>query len=669
VSIGSRLKDAVGGSGGSRGQSAAEDVGSEETESDEDVVLEDDEDMDTGSLRRVEVGFENVRMTLRQKKGSGDRVILDGSIRGKAQSGRMLAIMGPSGSGKSTLVQAIAGQIKESSKLTLSGSRFINGEFIAGDSQLPSAFIEQEVNFFPHMTLKETLDFRVELRLGKKLGRKARDDVVASLMEQLGLTKSANTIVGNSKVRGISGGERKRLSIACEMISSPPVIFLDEPTSGLDSYQAAQVVQTLRNLADSGKTVIAVIHQPSQHVFGLFDDLLLISEGKLMYYGAVTKVRGYLEGLGYGCEKEMGTAEHVLECISRVNGGGPDEEASIERIEHLARDAKARASDILIENGRDSLVSAGKKKRKRKHLKTAHYRGASLLRQFKLLLTRAFAEVVRSKGTIIIKIVQQVSIAAIYGGIYKLGNNQGSIMDRIGLLSLIVIGATNMATAGTIRAFPKEKAIVSGELANKLYSTLPYFMAKAISEIPLIGFFQGIFGVIIYPLTGLQKSKFKNFLALTTLHTIVAEAGGLLIGALSPSSDVALALFPAVIVLNIIFDGKNISEENIPRFLRWLPKISLVRWGFEGLAVNDFEGLTFETSGPPRGPVAKTGMQALERFGLGSRTVQDVMLAQRNIILGCWFLSWLGLSLTKQKYQVMGDPSKVRLDSKNGTSR
>lgn len=143
-----------------------------------------------------------------------------------------LAIMGPSGSGKSTLVHALAGRIKENKRLGLSGSRYINDEPVAGDSQLPSAFIEQEVNFFPHMTVKETLDFRVELRLGKKLGRSARDDVVKELMDQLGLTKSANTIVGNSKIRGLSGGERKRLSIACEMISSPPVIFLDEPTSG-----------------------------------------------------------------------------------------------------------------------------------------------------------------------------------------------------------------------------------------------------------------------------------------------------------------------------------------------------------------------------------------------------------------------------------------------------
>ena len=134
-------------------------------------------------------------------------------------------------SGKTTLLHAIAGKVKEDKKISLYGKRYINNLQFSGDSQLPSAFIEQEVKFFPHMTVKETLDFQVELKMGSVLKtQEARDKRVSELMDQLGLNKSANTIVGNAKVRGLSGGERKRLSIACEMISSPALIFLDEPT-------------------------------------------------------------------------------------------------------------------------------------------------------------------------------------------------------------------------------------------------------------------------------------------------------------------------------------------------------------------------------------------------------------------------------------------------------
>ena len=506
-------------------------------------------------------------MVLKQKKkGKSDRVILDGSIRGVAKPGRMLAIMGPSGSGKSTLLHAIAGKIKGDKKISLSGKRYINNVQLTGDSQIPSAFIEQEVNFFPHMTVRETLDFQVELKMGAILkAKKERDDLVADLMDQLGLTKSANTIVGNLKIRGLSGGERKRLSIACEMISSPPLIFLDEPTSGLDSFQAAQVVETLRKLADKGKTIVSVIHQPSQHVFQLFDDLLLLAEpGRLMYFGEVSNTRQYMTDLGYGCESEVGTAEHVLECVSKVAGGDAEaERLSNERIEHIATAGAKHARELVVFGEKEDDGEVEKEGTKTmKHIvnRASAHPGTNIFRQFMLLMGRSVQEILRGKVAIFIKVMQQVSLGVIYGGIYTLGNDQASIMDRYGLLSLIVIGATNMAMAGTIRSFPKEKAIVSGELAANMYRTFPYFISKAISEIPLIGICNAIFSALIYPLVKLQSGKFKNFLGLTSLHSIASEAFGLLIGSVSPSSDVALALFPPIIVLNVIFDGKSKSK-------------------------------------------------------------------------------------------------------------
>jgi ABC-type multidrug transport system ATPase subunit len=276
-------------------------------------IVEDELKIEGGNVvgtEPIDLAFEGLTLKLETKSGEV-RTLLDG-VRGRAQPGRMLAVMGPSGAGKSTLIHALVGRVKDNSKLSLYGRRYINGEPVSGDSLLPAAFIEQDVNFFPHMTVRETLHFRVELKLGSLLSKHARDKMVDGLMDQLGLTKAADTVVGDAKVRGISGGERKRLSIAVEMISSPSVIVLDEPTSGLDSTAATSLVQTLRDLADSGKTVIAVIHQPSQHVFAKFDDLLLVSEGKLMYYGELHGVRSYMESYGHPATAEMGTAGKSL---------------------------------------------------------------------------------------------------------------------------------------------------------------------------------------------------------------------------------------------------------------------------------------------------------------------------------------------------------------------
>lgn len=607
-------------------------------------------------MEKMDLGFNAFQMELKGKKKNHDsRLILDGSIRGRARPGRMLAIMGPSGAGKSSVMHALAGKVKESSRLRLRGVRYINGDAISGESQIPAAFVKQEVSFFPHMTVRETLAFRVELKLGSLISKKAQIERVEELIRELKLEKACETIVGDAKIRGISGGERRRLAIACELISSPSIIFLDEPTSGLDSTAATSLVAALRSLADSGKTIVAVIHQPSQHVFSAFDDLLLVADGRQMYYGEISKARQYMNKNVMNAPADMGTAEHVLNCISGSELPDENPEDATKRIDRLATLAQKQEIDVGV-----SLASTAVKT----YSGDSNQCRANIFVQFKLLLRRAIRENFRSKATLMIKLVQQISLGLIYGTIYHLGDDQASIMDRFGLLSLIAIGGSNMAMASTVRSFPKEKAIVSGELADHLYGTLPYFIGKALSEIPLTVFFNSLFGVLVSKLTGLNGTfqKMKRFLGLVSLHGLAGQSAGLMIGAVSPSQDAALALFPAIMVLNIIFDGKNISEENTPPFLRWLPKVGLIKWGFEGMSLNEFEGLTFDTSGARRGPVAKNGDDALARFGLGGNSISTVVKAQTLMVSFSWLMSYLGLTLTRQKFQRMETPVKANGD-------
>ncbi|VEU37074.1 unnamed protein product [Pseudo-nitzschia multistriata] len=623
----------------------------EQKNTDEGEIIVQDDHIKT--MKKMDLGFRGFRMELKgKKKDQKNRLILDGSIRGRARPGRMLAIMGPSGAGKSSVMHALAGKVNASPKIELEGSRYINGDTITGESQIPAAFVKQEFNFFPHMTVRETLAFRVELKLGSLISKKAQAERVEELINDLSLGRAADTIVGDAKVRGISGGERRRLAIACELVSNPSVIFLDEPTSGLDSTAAATLVTALRKLADSGETVVAVIHQPSQHVFSSFDDLLLVSEGKQMYFGETSKVRDYMDRHVTRASGEMGTAEHVLNCISRSAMPGESAEDVSRRIDKLASLAEEQEIDLGEKSVSDNTVKS--------YRGDSNVRRANIFVQFKLLLRRSLRENFRSKASLIIKFVQQISLGLIYGTIYHLGDDQASIMDRFGLLSLIAIGGSNMAMASTIRSFPKEKAIVSGELGDHMYGTLPYFIGKAISEIPLTAFFNSLFGVLVSSLTGLNNTlqKMKRFLGLVSLHGLAGQSAGLMIGAVAPNQDAALALFPAIMVLNIIFDGKNISEENTPRFLRWLPKVGLIKWGFEGMSLNEFEGLTFNTSGPRRGPVAKNGDDALARFGLGNNSLSTVVKAQTLIISTSWVMSYLGLTLTRQKFQTMEKPDK-----------
>ena len=237
--------------------------------------------------------------------------------------------------------------------------------------------------------------------------------------------------------------------------------------SGLDATAATKLVSTLRNLANAGKTVVAVIHQPSQHVFDKFDDVLLLAEGRLMYYGERHLVRAYMNNQGCRASAEMGTAEHILDCITRDPLGAQEtKEDADARMERIAKKAATKMIDLgkldtkSKDNGQKALQHFGADGRVR----------AGVLTQFRLLLRRSVREVTRGKLVLFVKFIQQVTTAVIYGGIYHLGTNQASIQDRFGLLSLIAIGSSNMAIAQAIRSFPREKAIVSSELASKMVS-------------------------------------------------------------------------------------------------------------------------------------------------------------------------------------------------------
>jgi len=172
IGIGSKLKQAF----GTRSVSVSRLENKPKTLQEGKLVVQDDH---MKVMEKMDLGFSGFKMELKaKKKNQTSRLILDGSIRGRAQPGRMLAIMGPSGAGKSSVMHALAGKVKESSRIQLEGSRYINGHTITGASQIPAAFVKQEVSFFPYMTVRETLAFRVELKLGSLISKEAQADRV-----------------------------------------------------------------------------------------------------------------------------------------------------------------------------------------------------------------------------------------------------------------------------------------------------------------------------------------------------------------------------------------------------------------------------------------------------------------------------------------------------------
>lgn len=238
--------------------------------------------------------FEDVTYTINSNLTKGNGNVLN-SVTGIVNPGELLAMLGPSGSGKTTLLTALSGRLPGK----LSGTILYNNQSFSSSIKRKTGFVTQDDVLYPHLTVLETLTYTALLRLPMKLTKQEKVQQVEVIVMELGLTRCRNNVVGGPLFRGISGGERKRVSIGQEMLVNPSLLLLDEPTSGLDSTTAHKIVAMLRWLARGGRTVITTIHQPSSRLYRLFDKVLVLSEGNPIYVGRADTVMDYFGSIGY----------------------------------------------------------------------------------------------------------------------------------------------------------------------------------------------------------------------------------------------------------------------------------------------------------------------------------------------------------------------------------
>ncbi|XP_041020492.1 ABC transporter G family member STR2-like [Juglans microcarpa x Juglans regia] len=237
-------------------------------------------------------------------------------ITGYAPKGCITAVMGPSGAGKSTLLDGLAGRIASGS---LKGRVSLDGmETSPGLIKRTSAYIMQDDKLFPMLTVYETLMYAADFRLGP-ISTADKQQRVEKLIEQLGLSSCQNTYIGDEGKRGVSGGERRRVSIGVDIIHGPSLLFLDEPTSGLDSTSAHSVIEKVHHIARSGSTVILTIHQPSSRIQLLLDHLIILARGQLMYQGSPKDVAHHLAQIGRKVPKGENSVEYLIDVIQQYD--------------------------------------------------------------------------------------------------------------------------------------------------------------------------------------------------------------------------------------------------------------------------------------------------------------------------------------------------------------
>lgn len=400
-----------------------------------------------------------------------EKVILN-KASGLVNSGNICAILGPSGSGKTCLLNILSGRIScgRSLKPNLTGRILFDGKLVKlADIQSQSAFVSQDDALFSYLTVEETLLLSAHFNLPIHSTDEELNDVVNDSIRKFGLEKVRNTIVGSATRRGISGGERKRVAIAKELLSDPLILFMDEPTSGLDSFQALSVVETFRILASSGKIVITVVHQPRSSIFFLFDTLMLLAEGKVTYFGDISNCTNYFSNLGYPCPLQFNPADYVMDIVSVDSRTEELRVESENRIvylstqwldrERLAPNKTNVSGGLLLKYNQseiyDEISETEEKETSAEPLLPQTYSehtfnqlslplaspSLNVIRHFidfKILTWRSFVQLFRNHFGVGVRVITLVFFAAILSLIYqRIGYNQKNIQDRIGIIFFV----------------------------------------------------------------------------------------------------------------------------------------------------------------------------------------------------------------------------------------
>lgn len=283
------------------------------------IHLSDDSDDESAQLlaehKAASLQFENVSYHLNGKQ------ILSG-VQGVAAPGQVTAIIGASGAGKTTFLDILA---RKNKRGVVQGGFYVNGEKVV-DKEYRNVigFVDQDDTMLPTLTVHETIMTSALLRLPRDMGISAKEQRVLDVEKQLGITHIKDQLIGSEEGngRGISGGEKRRVGIACELVTSPSILFLDEPTSGLDAFNAFNVVECLLTLAKTyNRTVIFTIHQPRSNIVALFDYLILLAKGRTVYSGPFSSCQTYFDQIGYPCPPGFNIADYLVDLTMHAESG------------------------------------------------------------------------------------------------------------------------------------------------------------------------------------------------------------------------------------------------------------------------------------------------------------------------------------------------------------
>ncbi|KAI3631410.1 hypothetical protein MIR68_010900 [Amoeboaphelidium protococcarum] len=507
---------------------------------------------------------------------SGKRLLNDINLEFKA--GSLTALMGGSGSSKTSLLNVLAGRFP----LPYSGEILFNG----GRKSGKIGYCQQNDYLLPYLTVKETLFYSARL-LVPGLERADYQQLVTQVMHELDLSECADTIIGDSLQRGVSGGQRRRTSVAIQCLQKCSVIFLDECTSGLDAYMALHLVQVLKRLAVDGHTIVMSIHQPRRDIFDLLDNVVLLSQGSLCYAGATTEVASYFDSLGLKCPVEQNIADFIVDCSSIDSTSPLMEEQSQVRVKMLTDQwkqsqlDKVTHADSETDTKKQKSLDAANKGALQQQDSTKNHRSfiIKFFDKTMILTSRGFVNLKRDFLGTFGMFMADVLIAVLMGLIfYQLPVSADGIRSRAGAAYAVSGLKPYLYLILDIYRLSDEMRIFDRERKDSFYGVCSYLTSSFIVNFLPRSLSHVAFTTIMFFLTDLRPVFgwifFMRYTAVNLMHSWLLISMAWAAISISRDFSVSSLIANTFVSFLTLSCGFFINTADLPVYVAWIRYIS-----------------------------------------------------------------------------------------------
>ncbi|KAG2694531.1 hypothetical protein I3760_08G149600 [Carya illinoinensis] len=527
-------------------------------------------------------------LEMREQGFTNKRLQLLSDITGALRPGVLTALMGVSGAGKTTLLDVLAG--RKTSGYTEGQIKIGGYPKVQATFARISGYCEQADIHSPQLTIEESVIFSAWLRLSAEVDPKNKAAFVDEVLETIELDEIKDALVGIPGATGLSNEQRKRLTIAVELVANPSIIFMDEPTTSLDARAAAIVMRAVKNVADTGRTIVCTIHQPSIHIFETFDELILLKTGgRMIYSGPLgqhsSRVIEYFEGIPRvpKIRENYNPSTWMLEVTSTSS-----------EVKLGVDFAQKYRESLLYENNKELVRQLSSPPPGSTDLHFVSRFSQNGWGQFKSCLWKQHLTYWRNPAYNLTRIVHTLVTALLFGALYwnqgKKLNNQQNLFNIFGSMyaTVLFLGINNCTTV--LPYIAAERNVMYRERFAGMYSSWAHSLAQVIVEIPYLFFETALFVTISYPMIGYYGSAYKVFWYFYAIFCSLLYFNylGMLLVSLTPNFLVAAILCPAFYTIFNLFSGFLMPEPKIPKWWIWLYYLAPTSWSLNGMLTSQY---------------------------------------------------------------------------------